>query len=253
MAVTVANPFTTHSFLMQTLSFKTTWASLLLAIVLLTSFRGARPDAQRETRPVAPFTEVNLGGSARVVLKQGSPQSVAVEASPEALAEFETTVSNGQLRLGNRNKTGSYKDYGPVTVYITAPSLTALRVGGSGKFEVEGPLKADALKLAVSGSGSLRVPQLTATSVETTISGSGDLLLGGSCTQQEARISGSGALKAHGLKSEVCRARLSGSGDAHVYASRTADATISGSGSVYVAGGAQLNSSAQGSGRVVKE
>lgn len=238
---------------MQTLPIKTTWASLVLAIVLLTSFRSAHPAAQRETRPVGEFSEVNLGGSARVVLKQGSPQSVVVEASPEALAEFETTVSNGQLRLGNRSKMGNYKDYGPVTVYITAPSLTALRVGGSGKFEVEGPLKADAMKLAVSGSGSLRVPQLTATSVETAVSGSGDLLVGGSCTQQEARVSGSGALKAYGLKAEVCRARLSGSGDAHVYASRTADATISGSGSVYVAGGAQLSSSSHGSGRVIKE
>ena len=238
---------------MQTLPIKTTWASLVLAIVLLTSFRSTHPEAPRETRPVAPFTEVSLGGSARVVLKQGSPQSVVVEASPEALAEFETTVSGGQLRLGNRSKMGNYKDHGPVTVYITAPSLTALRVGGSGKFEVEGPLKADAMKLAVSGSGSLRVPQLTATSVETAVSGSGDLLVGGSCTQQEARVSGSGALKAHGLKAEVCRARLSGSGDAHVDASRTADATISGSGSVYVAGGAQLSSSSHGSGRVVKE
>ena len=238
---------------MNTLSTKSLLASLLLAIVLLTSFRSARPAAQRETRPVSEFSEVNLGGSARVVLKQGSPQSVVVEASPEALAEFETTVSGGQLRLGNRSKMGNYKDHGPVMVYITVPSLTALRVGGSGKLEVEGPLKADAMKLNVSGSGSLRVPQLTATNVESAVSGSGDLLVSGNCTQQEVRVSGSGGLKAHGLKSEVCRARLSGSGDAHVYASRTADATISGSGSVYVAGGGQLSSSVHGSGRIVKE
>jgi hypothetical protein len=239
--------------LMNTLPTKSLLTSLLLALVLLTSFRPIRPDAQRETRPVGEFSEINLGGSARVVLKQGSPQSVVVEASPEALAEFETTVSGGQLRLGNRSKMGNYKDHGPVTVYITAPSLTALRVGGSGKLEVDGSLKADAMKLVVSGSGSLRVPQLMATSIESAVSGSGDLLVGGSCTQQEIRVSGSGGLKAHGLKSEVCRARLSGSGDAHVYASRTADATISGSGSVYVAGGGQLSSSVHGSGRIVKE
>jgi hypothetical protein len=238
---------------MNTLQPKATWASLLVAIMLLTSFRSVRPAAQRETRPVDAFTEVNLGGAARVVLKQGSPQSVVVEASPEALAEFETTVSGGQLRLGNRSKMGDYKDKGPVTVYITVPSLTALRVSGSGKMEVDGPLKADAMKLAVSGSGNLRVPQLTATSLETAVSGSGDLLVGGTCTRQEIRVSGSGGLKAREMKSEVCQARLSGSGDAHIYASRTADATISGSGSVYVAGGAQLSSSVHGSGRIAKE
>ncbi|MBO2008603.1 head GIN domain-containing protein [Hymenobacter negativus] len=232
---------------------KTLWTNLLLAVGMLSSFIAARPETERETRSVGAFTEVNLGGSARVVLKQGSPQSVVVEASPEALAEFETVVNGGQLRLANRNKMGNYKDQGPVTVYITAPSLTALRVGGSGKFEVNGPLKADAMKLDVSGSGKLQVPQLTASSLETNLSGSGDLLVGGTCPRQQLRISGSGQVKAHDLKSETCQARISGSGDAHVYASRSADASISGSGSVYVAGGAQLSSSVHGSGRIVKE
>lgn len=232
---------------------KTLWTTLLLAVGLLSSFIAARPAAQRETRTVGPFTEVSLGGSARVMLKQGSPQSMVVEASPEALAEFETVVKDQKLRLGNRNSMGSYKDHGPVTVYITAPSLTALRVGGSGKLEVEGALKADAMKLDVSGSGKLQVPQLTASSLESSLSGSGDLVVGGSCTRQQIRISGSGQVKAHSLKSETCEARISGSGDAHVYATRTAEASISGSGSVYVAGGAQLSSSVHGSGRIAKE
>lgn len=239
---------------MSQLRNKSMWASLVvLAVGALSSFSEVRPEAQRETRPVGPFTEVSLGGSAHVVLKQGSPQSVVVEASAEALAEFETVVKDQKLSLGNRNRMGNYKDRGPVTVYITAPSLTALRVGGSGKFEVDGLLKADAMTLAVSGSGNLQVPQLTASSLETALSGSGDVVVGGNCPRQEIRISGSGKVKAHGLKSETCKARISGSGDAHVYASRAADASISGSGSLYVAGGGQLSSSVHGSGRVTKE
>ena len=239
---------------MNQLRSKSLWAILfILAVGALSSFSGHRPQAQRETRPVGPFTEVSLGGSAHVVLKQGSPQSVVVEAGPEALAEFETIVSGQQLRLGSRNKTGRYKDLGPVTVYITAPSLTALRVGGSGKLQVEGPLKAETMALEVSGSGSLKVPQLTASSLNTGVSGSGDLAVGGESPRLEIRISGSGSLNARTLKTETCEARLSGSGSAHVYASRSADATISGSGSVYVAGGGQLNSSVSGSGRITKE
>jgi hypothetical protein len=239
---------------MSQLRNKSMWASLIvLAVGALSSFSGGRPEAQRETRTVGAFTEVSLGGSAHVVLKQGSPQSVVVEASSEALAEFETVVKDQKLRLGNRNHIGNYKDRGPVTVYITAPSLTALRVGGSGKLEVEGPLKAEAMSLDVSGSGSLQVPHLTASSLETALSGSGNVEVGGSCSSQEVRISGSGKVKAHDLKSETCKARISGSGDAHVYASRSADASISGSGSVYVAGGGQLSSSVHGSGRITKE
>ena len=51
-----------------------------------------------------------------------------------------------------------------MTVYVTVPSLTALKVAGSGKLEMDGPLTSrcpDAGR--VSGSGNLVVPQLTAT------------------------------------------------------------------------------------------
>ena len=234
------------------------WASLvMLAVGALSSFSGVRPEAQRETRSVSAFTEVSLGGSAHVVLTQGSPQNVVVEANPQDLADFETVVKDSQLRLGYRDRStmgmSNDRNHGSVTVYITAPSLTALRVGGSGRMEVDGALKADAMTLAVAGSGSLQVPQLTASSLETALSGSGDVTVGGKCPRHDVRISGSGNVKAHDLKAETCNARISGSGDAHVYASQRAEASISGSGSMYVAGGAQLTSSVHGSGRIMKE
>ncbi len=230
---------------------------LVLAAGARSSFATARPVADRETRSVGAFTEISLSGSAHVVVKQGSPQRVVVEASKDDLADFETEVQGSKLRLGFRQKPGggmsSYKNHGPVTVYVTALSLTALRVGGSGKLEVNGPLQADTMTLAVSGSGDLLVPQLQAGHLETTVSGSGDVTVGGTCPSNDIRISGSGRVRAHELKTETSRARISGSGDAHVSASRTADGAISGSGNMYVAGGAQLNSATRGSGRVTKE
>ncbi|WP_310396889.1 head GIN domain-containing protein [Hymenobacter sp.] len=242
---------------MNKLHTKSIWASLVvLAVGALSSFGGGRPDAQRETRPVGAFTEVSLGGSARVVLKQGSPQSVVVEASAPDLAEFETVVQDQQLRLRYRqDKDGMFRsrNRGPVTVYVTAPTLTALRVGGSGKLEVDGALKAEGMALAMSGSGNLQVPQLTATTLETAVSGSGDVVVSGSCPRHEIRISGSGNVKARELKTETSKVRISGSGNANVYASKAAEASISGSGNVRVAGGGQLSSSTRGSGRISKE
>ncbi|WP_052732511.1 head GIN domain-containing protein [Hymenobacter terrenus] len=244
---------------MNKLRIQLMWAGLVVVVAgILSSFSTVRLEAQRETRSVGPFTEVSLGGSAHVVLKQGSPQSVVVEASPEALARFETVVENKQLHLRHRrdnDKKGWFdnKSQEPVTVYVTAPDLTALRVGGSGKLEVEGPLKANAITLAMAGSGNLLVPQLTASSLETAVAGSGTVLIGGNCPNQEIRISGSGNVKAHNLKTETCTVRVSGSGNAHVYASKTAEASISGSGNVFVAGGGQMSSSVRGSGRIAKE
>lgn len=230
--------------------------ALALAVGALSSFTTSGVLADRETRTVGSFSEVSLGGSAHVVVKQGSPQSVVVEANKQDLADFETDVQGGKLRLGFRNQPGkpyTYKDHGPVTVYVTAPSLSALRVGGSGKLETSGALQADAMTLAVSGSGDLVVPELRTSRLETSVSGSGGLTVGGTAASNDIRLSGSGKLKARDLKTETSRARISGSGSAYVYASRTAEGTISGSGSMYVAGGAQLSSKTSGSGRVVKE
>ena len=230
---------------------------LVLAVGTLSSFTVARPEADRETRSVGAFTEISLVGSAHAVVKQGRPQSVVVEASKEDLADFETEVKSGQLRLGYRQKPDkgmfNYQSHGPVTVYVTVPSLTALRVGGSGRLELNGPLEADALVLAVSGSGDLLVPQLRAGRLETNVSGSGDVTVGGTCPGNEIRISGSGKVRAHDLKTETSRARISGSGNAHIFASRSVEGAISGSGNLYVAGGASLNSSTHGSGRVTRE
>ncbi|SFQ32847.1 head GIN domain-containing protein [Hymenobacter arizonensis] len=239
---------------MTTLRINSLWAGLAVLLVgVLSSFSEPRIAVQRETRPVDVFTEVNLGGSARVVVKQGSPQSVVVEASPEALAEFETVVKDKQLRLGFRRDNdfkSRMKNYGPVMVYITAPSLTALKVAGSGQLDAEGPIKGESMNLTVAGSGNLRVPQLTATLLQTSVAGSGDLQVSGNCPQHEVSISGSGNVKAQDLKTETCKVRISGSGDAHVYTSKAADARISGSGNVYVAGGGQMSSSTNGSGRI---
>lgn len=217
---------------------------------------GGRPTTERQTRSVGPFTEVSLGGSSRVVLTQGSPQSVVVEGSRDDLAEFETEVTGPQLKLGYRRSSYSlfdHKSRGPIVVYVTAPTLTALRVGGSGRVEVQGPLKATALALDVAGSGNLLVPELTASRLETAISGSGDVRVAGRCPRQEIRISGSGSMQARELQSETCTVRISGSGGAHVFASRSAEASISGSGNVRVAGGGATSSTVRGSGRLVKE
>jgi len=242
---------------MNKLSLRSALAgATVVAVATFSSFNTAAPAAQRETRPVGAFTEVSLGGSAHVVLKQGSPQSVVVEASPEALAKFETVVNGQQLRLGYRHDKGSWSDNkgkGPVTVYITAPTVSSLSVGGSGEIAVEGGLKADKMELAVSGSGHLQVPQLTASALATAVSGSGDVLVAGTAPRHEVRVSGSGQVKARELKSESCQVRISGSGNAHVYASKDAEARISGSGNVYVAGGGQTNSQVSGSGRLHRE
>ncbi|HEX8326947.1 MAG TPA: head GIN domain-containing protein [Hymenobacter sp.] len=241
---------------MNKLRVKSMSAGLVLLLAgVLTSFVSSRGVADRETRSVGAFTEVNLSGSSRVVLKQGSPQSVVVEGRAADIAAFETVVTGRSLRVGypRTNNDDSWKNRESVTVYITAPTLTALRVNGSGRLNVEGALKAEEMALTVSGSGDLQVPQLTATSLRTEVDGSGSVLVAGRAPRHDVTITGSANVKARDLKAESCKVRISGSGNANVYATKNAEASISGSGNVAVAGGAQLSSSVRGSGRMHQE
>lgn len=224
------------------------------ATILAVPTRLAHPTAERQVREVSPFTAVSAAGSMRVILRQGSPQRVEVEASATDQVRVETEVRNGSLRIGRRQEGRKMWEIerldGPVTVYVTAPTLTAVSVSGSGELRVEGSVQAEDLLVSVSGSGSLKMPQLTARSLTTSVTGSGDATLGGSCPQHSISVSGSGEVSAVDLRTDDTTVRVSGSGDARVNAAKTLTSRTSGSGSVLVSGNPQITSSKSGSGTV---
>jgi hypothetical protein len=82
--------------------------------------------------------------------------------------------------------------------------------------------------LALSVSGSIRVPNLTTTTLSIKISGSGMITANGTANDQYLEISGSGRYLTDGLTSETMKARICGS----VAAMDVLDVKISGSGTL---------------------
>jgi hypothetical protein len=78
--------------------------------------------------------------------------------------------------------------------------------------------------LALSVSGSIRVPNLTTTALSIKISGSGMITANGTANDQYLEISGSGRYLTDGLTSETMKARICGSGTASVAAMDVLDA-----------------------------
>ncbi|RSK31059.1 head GIN domain-containing protein [Hymenobacter metallilatus] len=221
-------------------------------LVVLSAFRVA---ATRETRTVGAFSAIGLGGSMKVVLRQGSPQKVEVEGEAEDLAHLETVVSNGKLRINTKKESGMnwYKYKGPVTVYVTVPTIKALAVSGSGSLKATDAITAEQLDLAVSGSGSIMLSSVTANKISSALSGSGSIQAAGVAPTQEISVSGSGDVQAPKLQSKTCSVSISGSGSCRLQASQLLEASIVGSGDVYVTGNPQVKSSVIGSGRVHRE
>jgi len=206
----------------------------------------------RETRQVGSFSEIGLGGSANVILRQGSPQKVEVEGSSEDVARLETIVEGKRLRIRRKSENNFRgRDYqGKITVYITIPDVNALAVSGSGSIKAMTDVQSHVLTLAVSGSGNIELPEMQADKTDISISGSGNVSASGISADVAVSISGSGNIQAAKLRAETCGVRIAGSGNARVYATKTLDARIAGSGSVFVAGNPEVKSSVAGSGRV---
>ncbi len=220
-------------------------SSLVLILVLL----AGNVFSQKEERNVSEFSGISLAIPADLYLSQGTPQKVLIEASADDLADIETVVKDGHLKIKTENYRARLSD---VKIWITVPDIEALYLSGSGKIFAETPINSDELEFKVSGSGRIEIKELKGGEIEASISGSGNISLAGTGKEMEINISGSGKVLAAGLTVEECDARISGSGSCEIDATGELDAAISGSGRVVYYSNPQVDASVSGSGKVHK-
>jgi hypothetical protein len=210
---------------------------LTLLLLLVSGFTFAQT---KETRNVGTFTKIGFRVPGKLILKQGSPQSVVLEGDKEILDKIETEVDGNRLTIGREDK-WSWKDWGRrddkrITVYVTMSNIEGISVSGSGDLVGSGKFSTGDLELKVSGSGSLDIEADAKGEVKADVSGSGDLSVKGSCQSFDSGVSGSGKVNVAGTITGLADISVSGSGK--VVATGTAQqikATISGSGKVLAA------------------
>lgn len=211
--------------------------------------RGSGPKTTK-TLQLDKFDGISLAISGDVFLKQGSTQSVKIEAQQNIIDLLKTEVQDGTWKIGF---TKNVSEHDGVKIWITVPSIDKVSVSGSGdvigesSFNVSGELA-----VSISGSGSIKL-DATSKSMDVAISGSGDMNLSGSTGDCSMRISGSGDISAFGLQADTCDVRISGSGDSSVNVNRTLNVSIAGSGDVYYKGSPSVKSKISGSGDVVSK
>lgn len=229
---------------------KLTAVFTLLALV----FTGLQSRADEQTRKVDPFTEISLRIGAKVHLEQGAKQNLEIVAKSSTLDEIITEVKDGKLIIRFPNKDFFWKTFQPgeITIYITAPEINGLGISGSGDIIAEDEIKTKALDLGVSGSGNIKLSELTAERVKAAISGSGDIVLAGKTTAQDLSIaiSGSGNLKGMNYSAEDVSVKIAGSGNAEIEAQKNLFVRLAGSGNVTYKGSPLIDQSIAGSGKV---
>lgn len=228
----------------------------LLGIVLSvagTLNLAAQKEILREERGLSTFTKFDIGIAGEVFLTQGKTQKLEIEGDSKIIADIETTVSNGTLRVRYPNRFFQ-NNTSRVKIYITMPDIEGISISGSAQLSAENPLIASSLGLTISGSGRIKIADLTAEKIDSRISGSGGMEIGGSknIAEHNVNISGSGSLNMLNLPTEKVSVNISGSGSCRILALNKLDARISGSGVIHYAGKPLVDARISGSGRVIQ-
>lgn len=225
--------------------------TFLLFVSILTGFQAK---ADNQTRKVDPFTEISLRIGAKVHLEQGEKQNLEIVAKQSTLEELITEVKDGKLIIRFPNKDFFWKTFQPgeITIYVTTPEIKGLGVSGSGDIIAEDGIKTKELDLAVSGSGNIKIEDLSAEQVKATISGSGDIILSGKTAAQDlgVAISGSGNLKGMDYSADDVSVKIAGSGNVDIEANKNLYVRLAGSGNVTYKGHPLIDQSIAGSGKV---
>jgi hypothetical protein len=212
-------------------------AALVLAAVVVALLAGGEssrsgvqgsgvPAAQ--SRVLARFSSLDLAGSSNVTVVAGGRQSVVVHADSNLIHHVTTRVVAGTLVVGT---TGSFTTRTPMSVEVSAPSLTAVKL---------------------SGNGNISVHKILASRLTLTLSGSGVLYASGNATQLDVTIGGSGMAQLNDLIARHVHAVVTGSGLIRVTATTSLNATVPGTGAIIYSGNPQVTSSITGTGAVTR-
>lgn len=182
--------------------------------------------------------------SVRVVGAKGLVERLSVQRSGETLV----------IKAKGGGFSFSFDDDTPLTIYITSPDLTGVKLTGSGDFDVDGPLDTDVLDVALEGSGDIDFNSVVCDHAKIRMSGSGDIDIKDIKAQTvSCEVNGSGDVDLGLNRVGVSTLKVFGSGDieAKMYDCGTSDCSVFGSGDITLKGTLRsLNQNVKGSGDI---
>jgi hypothetical protein len=228
--------------------------ALLVGLVVLAVARpAAAQDRVREAREMPAFTKVALSVPGTLHLRQGDARSVEVVATREVLDHLVTVVEDGRLKIRDESNVlermfdgGEWEE---VDVYVTASTVEAVALAGSGTVVGETPIEGPTLSLENAGSGEMDL-EVTTSTLRASIAGSGAIRVRGTADEVSVRVAGSGTVDGLDLRAATADVQVAGSGDTRLHVTDRLSAQIMGSGDVAYRGAPSIEESILGSGAV---
>jgi hypothetical protein len=167
----------------------------------------------RQERDVAQFTGIKVSSGIDVILNQGEPQKVEVEADDNLQDWIRTDVSGSVLTIRTEKSIRLAK---AKKVYVTCKTLDMIEISSAGDIMAETPFKADKLDIQMSSAGDLRL-EVEANDIEISISSAGNANLKGKTGTLHADLSSAGDLNAFDLEAKKGDISVSSAGSARVF------------------------------------
>jgi hypothetical protein len=210
---------------------------LLLATVCMFAQQKIN-DPNAETRDVKGFNAIHVSSSFDVYLTQSNDEAVAVSASEEKYkANIVTEVKNGELYIRYEHKGLRWSDGKmKLKAYISFKSIKELSLSGASDLYVIGSIKADDLKIDLSGASDWKEGKVEVSKLKIELSGASDMKITGTANELDVDANGASDFKGFDLTTETCDARASGASSISITVNKELSAHASGASDVHYKG-----------------
>lgn len=200
-------------------------SAVLLPLAIFSQTEGSG-NVQKQSRPLPPFTQIEVGSAFTLFLSQGEP-SVIVETDDNLDENIETLVEDGTLQI---NSSG-IKNPTSLKVYVTAPNITDISLTGAARLNTKGALNYPVLRLSATGASRANI-EINAQELATEVAGASRVTLRGSANSHVAEVSGASSLNALMFKTITTTAEVTGAGKMSVFAKNQLTADLRDAGTI---------------------
>jgi len=218
----------------------------LLAACIAPATAVAQPS---ESYTPGPFDRIAISGQARIELSQGDQDMVTVVGGEDVQRAVRMHLRRNELLVSTE---GDWKFWSraPLVLRVQMKEIRQLVISGLSDIVAVRPIRADDLRITISGKGDVRLPQLTAQKLRFEISGAGDAELGGAVDELVLRVTGAGRVNAERLRAREARVAVSGAGTSDLWVTEELKVAVSGPGNVNYWGKPSVQQAVSGFGTI---
>ena len=212
--------------------------SVVIALIICTGFQAnahgkkvkGNGNVITENRTTTDYEKIAVGGSFDVTLVAGKEGKLTIEIEDNLSQYLITEVKEGTLKIKWKKGINVRTKKG-VKITIPFKQINAISLAGSGNIKTKDVISSHDLVLKLAGSGNLDL-DVKASELITKIAGSGDMNINGNTTKLVCKIAGSGDFDSYDLSIQNLEAKIAGSGTLRATINGKISAKIVGSGSI---------------------